>query len=134
MNEYGTSITLDVDCEGAVGIVTEALKEQGFGVLTRIDVDKTLKAKLGIDRAPYVILGACNPRLANQALQVEPHVGLLLPCNVIVYEKEGGAGSVVSILDPVQAMGVSRNSELGPVAAEAGELLKAAAAAIDESR
>jgi uncharacterized protein (DUF302 family) len=96
---------------------TAALKEQGFGVLTTIDVQQTLKTKIGVDFQPYVILGACNPNLAHRALQAEKELGLLLPCNVIVYDNGDGA-CTVSIVDPAQMMSVVENSELSVVAAE----------------
>jgi uncharacterized protein (DUF302 family) len=97
--------------------VRAALAAEGFGVLTEIDVAATLKTKLGIDRARYLILGACNPQLANEALQSEPDVGLLLPCNVIVYED--GTETVVAILDPGTMVGLTGNDELQAVASEA---------------
>jgi uncharacterized protein (DUF302 family) len=103
--------------EQAVERTTAALKEQGFGVLTEIDVKATLKEKLDVDFRKYVILGACNPPLAHQALGTELEIGLLLPCNVIVYEENGG--SVVSIVDPLSMLGVVGNPELEPVADEA---------------
>jgi uncharacterized protein (DUF302 family) len=94
-----------------------ALKEEGFGVLTETDVKATLKKKLDIDFRKYVILGACNPPLAHRALSAELEIGLLLPCNVIVYEEEGG--SVVSIMDPLSMPGVVENPNLQSVAEEA---------------
>ncbi|MCB0168237.1 MAG: DUF302 domain-containing protein, partial [Anaerolineae bacterium] len=98
--EYGLKTTLDVAYETAIELATSALKAEGFGVLTEIDVKATLKKKLDIDFRRYIILGACNPNLAHQALQTELELGLLLPCNVIVYENDEGQ-SVVSIVDPI---------------------------------
>ena len=96
--KYGFGVTLGgLSVEEAVAKVTEALGAVGFGILTRIDVDKTVKEKLGEDLRPYVILGACNPTLALDALRVEDHIGLLMPCNVLVQGREGGAE--VSIID-----------------------------------
>jgi uncharacterized protein (DUF302 family) len=103
----------------AIEKVTAALKEEGFGVLTEIDVKAALKKKLDADFRRYVILGACNPKLAHQALNMELEIGLLLPCNVIVYENEGGDGSTVSIVDPISMLSVAHNDELDPVADEA---------------
>ena len=97
--------------------MTIALKNEGFGVLTEIDVQATLKQKLDADFLKYVILGACNPSLAHQALNTELEIGLLLPCNVIVYEDDGG--SVVSIVDPLSMLGVVDSPDLDPVAQEA---------------
>ncbi len=128
--EYGFTTTLAVPYEEAIERVTAALKEQGFGILTRIDVRATLKEKLGVDSRNYVILGACNPPLAHRALELEPQIGLLLPCNVIVYENEGGAGSIVSITDPLAMMQVSGNAALEPVAAQARERLQKVLAAL----
>ncbi|RME77334.1 MAG: DUF302 domain-containing protein [Chloroflexi bacterium] len=110
--------TLNVPYETAVEKVTAALKEEGFGILTEIDVKATLKKKLDVDFQRYVILGACNPPLAYQALQAEPGVGLLLPCNVTVYEPEPGR-SVVSIVDPLSMLGIVENPELKTIANEA---------------
>ncbi|MCP4204755.1 MAG: DUF302 domain-containing protein [bacterium] len=106
----------------------QALQEQGFGVLTEIDVKATLKKKLDADFRRYVILGACNPHLANQALNAELEIGLLLPCNVIVYED--GDGSVVSIADPNVMMQAAATEELEPLAAEARRRLERVAEAL----
>lgn len=121
--KYGFSTTLPVPYEQAISQVTEALKQEGFGVLTEIDVKATLKKKLGVDFKPYIILGACNPNLAYQALQAEPELGLLLPCNVIVYDNGDGT-STVSIVDPVQMLGVVGNPALEPIAKEADTRLR----------
>ncbi len=127
---YGFGTTLNVPYEEAVERVTAALKTQGFGVLTQIDVQATLKQKLNVDHRRYVILGACNPPLAHRALQAEPEVGLLLPCNVIVYEGERDGESVVSIVDPLAMMQMSDNPELASVAAQAEEKLRKVVAAL----
>ncbi|MFN8470858.1 MAG: DUF302 domain-containing protein [Anaerolineae bacterium] len=105
-----------------------ALKEQGFGVLTEIDVKATMKQKLDVDFRPYVILGACNPPLAHRALTTELDIGLLLPCNVVVYEVDGG--SVVEVMDPEAAMGVVGNPALEPIAREAKARLEKALATL----
>ena len=115
--------TLPLELAEAKAATTAALKEEGFGVLTEIDVQATLKAKLGMEHHPYVILGACNPQLAYQALQAEPELGLLLPCNVIVYDN-GDQTSTVSIVDPLQMLDVAHNPALAPIAAEANTRLR----------
>jgi len=107
----------------AKAVTVAALKQEGFGVLTEIDVQVTLKGKLGVDYRPYLILGACNPQLAYQGLQVEPELGLLLPCNVIIYDN-GDQTSTVSIVDPFQMLGVVHNPALAPVATEANTRLR----------
>ncbi len=99
LSDFGITAKLNLPYAEAVEKTKAALKEEGFGVLTEIDVKKTLKEKLGVDSESYVILGACNPPLAHRALSSDPFVGLLLPCNVIVYQE--GEGSVVSAIDPV---------------------------------
>jgi uncharacterized protein (DUF302 family) len=122
--QYGMQTKLDLPYDQAVEKVTAALKEQGFGVLTSIDVQQTMRIKLDKDFRRYVILGACNPPLAFQAFTDEPEVGLLLPCNVIVYEE--GQGSIVSILDPEKMMALAENSKLQPVAQQARTRLQQA--------
>lgn len=114
---YGMRVRLDLPVDQAIERVTEALKAEGFGVLTTIDMQRTLKEKIDADIEPYVILGACNPGLAHQALQAEQEIGLLLPCNVIVYAE--GQGSVVSALDPKAALGVVGTTALDEIADEA---------------
>jgi uncharacterized protein (DUF302 family) len=109
--------------------VKAALKEQGFGVLTEIDVKATLKAKIGEDVAPYIILGACNPPLAHRAIAANPEVGMLLPCNVVVRETPGG-GVVVEAMDPVAAMGIVQDEAVKAVAQEARDRIAKALEAL----
>ena len=124
---YGMQVNLeDTPYEEAVEKATAALKEEGFGVLTEIDVKNTLKEKLDADFRPYIILGACNPPLAKQALDAELEVGALLPCNVIVYEDESGYGSVVSAVEPMTMLGVVDNPELTPIAEDVKDRLRRA--------
>ncbi len=122
---YGTSVTLDQPFIEVVASVRSALSHQGFGVLTEIDVRATMKAKLDADTGPYLILGACNPSPAHhRALGIDPSLGLLLPCNVIVREVDGS--TVVEAVDPDMMVGVSGKLALRPVAAEAAARLRAA--------
>ncbi|MBK8480650.1 MAG: DUF302 domain-containing protein [Proteobacteria bacterium] len=108
--------------------VTAALAAEGFGVLTEIDVKATLKKKLELDFRPYVILGACNPTLAHRALEADPQVGLLLPCNVVLQQAEGGI--LVSIVNPQMMFSVVAKPELEPIAKEADERLRRVLAAL----
>jgi uncharacterized protein (DUF302 family) len=120
---YGLRIDVDLPYEQALERITGALKEEGFGVLTTIDVRETLKQKLDRDFRKYMILGACNPPLADRALHTELEIGLLLPCNVIVYEREPGASSVAAVA-PLPAMGMIGNKDLVDVAREADTRLR----------
>ena len=121
---YGTSITLDIPFTDAVGRVRAALAEQGFGVLTEIDVTATLRARLGEQMEDYIILGACNPPAAHQALGIDRSIGLLLPCNVVV--RATPAGTLVEALDPQVMVTLTGRPELKPVADEvAGRLTSA---------
>jgi uncharacterized protein (DUF302 family) len=123
---YGTQITLDLPYAEAVGRVRAALTEQGFGVLTEIDVTATLQAKLGEKIEDYVILGACNPPFASRALGIDRSIGLLLPCNVVVRSADGG--TVVEALDPQIMVTLTERPELKPLADEvAGRLSNALA-------
>jgi uncharacterized protein (DUF302 family) len=122
---YGYTRTLPgVGYDEAVTGITEALKKEGFGVLTTIDVKETLKQKLGVDFQRYVILGACNPQLAHRALSLEPGVGLLLPCNVVV--SESAQGAVVQVVKPQAMLGVVQRKEIQPIADEADARLRRA--------
>ena len=112
---YHFTKKLEMPFDAAINRVTEALKAEGFGVLTEIDVQKTLKAKLDVDFRPYRILGACNPSLAYQALQTEDKIGTMLPCNVVAQDVGGGFVEV-SAVDPVASMAAVHNPTLGPLA------------------
>jgi uncharacterized protein (DUF302 family) len=122
--EYGHTVSTQLDFDEAVARTREALSEQGFGVLTEIDVQATLKSKLDLDMEPYLILGACNPQLAHQALDVERDIGLLLPCNVVV--RRDGDRTLVQALDPQVMVSLPDRPELQPVADDAGARLQAA--------
>jgi uncharacterized protein (DUF302 family) len=128
--QFGMRLELALDYDEAVASVTDALKNEGFGVLTEIDVKATMKKKLDVGFRRYTILGACNPPLAHRALSTEMEIGLLLPCNVIVYEDDEGTGSIVSIVDPIAMLGVAVNPALEDVANEAQARLTRVAQAL----
>jgi uncharacterized protein (DUF302 family) len=119
---YGFSKMVDMSYEQTIEKVTAELKKEGFGVLTSIDVKETLKQKINVDFKKYAILGACNPPIAHRALQEEEDLGLLLPCNVIVYEKEGKTR--VSIFDPMVMTWIMENDNMKPIATEVQEKLQ----------
>ena len=119
---YGFSKTVNLSYEQAVLKVTEELQKEGFGVLTSIDVKETLKKKLNVDFQKYIILGACNPPFAHRALQAEEEVGLLLPCNVVVYEK--GGKTVVSVFNPMAMMALIKNPTMQEIAQQVKERLE----------
>ncbi|HUY79646.1 MAG TPA: DUF302 domain-containing protein [Ktedonobacterales bacterium] len=127
---YGFGVTITQPVSAAIPAVIAALQTEGFGALTTIDVQATLKAKLDVDSAPYVILGACNPHLAHQALEIEPAVGLLLPCNVVVrqIERDGQTRTRVEIADPQAMLGVVQNPAMQALANEARARLQRALA------
>lgn len=126
---YALSRTVELSYEAADARVRDALQEEGFGVLTEIDVAATLKKKLDVDFPPYEILGACNPPLAHQALQAEADVGLLLPCNVVVRALEDGR-TVVEALDPVKQLSVADNPGLDALADEVRQRMQRVIAAV----
>ncbi|QQO22596.1 DUF302 domain-containing protein [Bradyrhizobium diazoefficiens] len=120
---YHFTKTVNLPFDAAVAATTAALKQHGFGVLTQIDVQDTLKQKIGADFRPYLILGACNPKLAHQALTLEDKIGTMLPCNVVIQQHDGGTVEV-SAVDPVASMDAIENPKLGAVAGQVRELLK----------
>jgi uncharacterized protein (DUF302 family) len=133
LTRYGIGATVDLPYEVAVERTREALAKEGFGVLTEIDVKATLKKKLDVDVEPYVILGACNPSLAHRALAAERDIGLLLPCNVVVYATAEPGKSVVSALDPLEALALTGNDAVRPIAEEARTRLERAIASIERA-
>ena len=120
---YGFHIQLSMPFDEAVTAVTEALKTEGFGVLSTIDMQAAMKDKLGVDMPPYLILGACNPPLAHRALEAEPAIGLLLPCNVIV-RKTGDGDTSVGFIDPQMLVGLTGTAQVQEIADDAGERLR----------
>ncbi len=127
---FGLKIWLETDYESALERVTAALKMEGFGVLTEIDVKATFKQKLDVEFTPYRILGACNPALAHRALTVAPDVGLLLPCNVTVTQMDDGRIQV-AIVDPLMMVDVVQHADLQPIAQEAQERLERVIAVLE---
>lgn len=126
---YHFSKTVDLPFDAAVTATTAALKNHGFGVLTQIDVKDTLQKKIGADFRPYLILGACNPKLAYQALTLEDKIGTMLPCNVVIQQRDGGKVEI-SAVDPVASMAAIENPQLGAVANQVREMLKQVVAEI----
>lgn len=120
---YGFSVQMNCGFDEAIEKATEALKSEGFGVLTEIDVKATLKKKIDVDRRPYTILGACNPKLANQALNADPDIGLLLPCNVVVREEDDGA-ITVAFMDPAAVLGLVEQDGVRELAGQVREKLE----------
>jgi uncharacterized protein (DUF302 family) len=120
---YGTAVRLDTPFVDALAAVKQALVAQGFGIVSEVDIAATLRAKIGVEIPAQVILGACNPGFANRALQTEPSIGLLLPCNVVV--RADGDGSLVEMIDPEMLVEVTGNEELRDMAAEVGQALAA---------
>ena len=126
---YSFSTRLKGNMEAIEERVVEALKAEGFGVLTEIDVQATLKAKLGVDRRPYRILGACNPPLAHKAIDAEPDIGLLLPCNVVLREEENG-DVTVAFMDPVAVLQLVERPEVAALATDVKQRLQRVESAI----
>ena len=120
---YGFSVSVSDNFDDAITRVTEELSKEGFGVLTEIDVKATLKKKLDIDKRPYTILGACNPVLANQAIDAEPDIGLLLPCNVLVREEEDGSVTV-AFMDPSAVLQLVQQEGVADLAGQVKEKLE----------
>ncbi len=129
MSKYAFGKTVDLTFEQATEAVTQALAREGFGVLTEIDVAATLKKKLGLERPPYKILGACNPQFAARALEMEPQIGALLPCNVVVRQGADGK-TVVEFMDPNAVLGLVGRPEVAPIAAEVRARLERVLAAL----
>jgi len=127
---YGMKRTLDLPLDEAETRVRDTLKAEGFGILTEIDLSGTLHEKIGAEVRPYRILGACNPPIAHRAVSEEIDIGLLLPCNVVVYEGDEGRGSVVAMLDPVTQLGVTGRDDIVPLAEEVRDRMRRALEAI----
>ena len=128
---YGFSVKLKGTFDEVVARVTDALKTEGFGVLSDIDIQAAMKAKLGIDRLPYRILGACNPPLAHKAIEAEPDIGMLLPCNVIVRQEADGSVTV-GFMDPAAVLGLVQRKELEALGTEVREKLQRVSKALAE--
>jgi uncharacterized protein (DUF302 family) len=129
-SNYGFGTTVPLSYEEAVQRVRDALKAEGFGVITEIDMRQVLHEKLGIEKEPYLILGACNPTLAARALELEPGIGLLLPCNVVV--RASDAGSRVEVADPQTLLGQLGNEQLAAIAEQAKNRLQRVVAAVEQ--
>ncbi len=129
---YGIGMTVELPYEKAVERIRTELSKEGFGILTEIDVRATLRKKIGVNFKPYIILGACNPTLAYQALTEEPDIGLLLPCNVIVYAAEDPQKSVIVAIDPIEALDLTGNIRIRPIAEDARQRLVRALDAVSE--
>ena len=129
MSKYAFGKNVDLGFEQAVAAVTQALAKEGFGVLTEIDVQATLKKKLGLERPPYKILGACNPHFAAKALEAEPQIGALLPCNVVVRNDAAGK-TIVEFMDPDAVLELVQRPEVGSIAAEVRARLERVMAAL----
>jgi len=130
-SRYGIGTSVALDYPAALDRVKAELAREGFGILCEIDVAATMRNKLGVDFRPYVILGACNPPLAHRALTAERDIGLLLPCNVVVYADDEPGHSIVAAMDPVEALGITGNDALRPVAEEVKARLSRALAAVE---
>jgi uncharacterized protein (DUF302 family) len=130
---YGIGTTVPLPYDEAVARTKEALAAEGFGVLSEIDVAATLRKKLDVDFRPYVILGACNPPLAHRALTAERDIGLLLPCNVIVYADDAPGRSVVAAMDPVEALALTGNEAVRPLAEQVRARLERVLRAVSEA-
>ena len=128
MSKYAFGRQVNMGFEQAVAAVTQALAKEGFGVLTEIDVQATLKKKLNLERPPYKILGACNPQFAHRALEAEPQIGALLPCNVVV--REAGGKTIVEFMDPDAVLKLVERPEIGTIAAEVRQRLQRVMAAL----
>ena len=129
MSKYAFGKNVNLGFEQAVAAVTQALAKEGFGVLTEIDVQATLKKKLGLERPPYKILGACNPHFAAKALEAEPQIGALLPCNVVVRNDAAGK-TIVEFMDPDAVLELVQRPEVGSIAAEVRARLERVMAAL----
>ena len=121
---YGVKTTIDASLDGAHARLVAALKDEGFGILTEIDIAAAFKEKLGADFRPYRILGACDPPLAHQALGADLDIGLLLPCNLVIYEADEPGKTVVAAIDPVAQLGVTGRDDIKPLANEVRERLE----------
>jgi uncharacterized protein (DUF302 family) len=125
MSDYHYTRTVPLSMDEAEARIRDELQNEGFGVLTEIDIQATLKKKLDVDMAPYKILGACNPPAAHQALQAEPLIGTMLPCNVVLRD-DGDGQTQIAAVDPVASMAAVENDRLGPIAEEIRDRLRAA--------